>query len=85
MASPDINSLLPKIHLDSTINICLNESFDKKQCVSNLDRASFEKLVRLATKESFFIFDKTFYKQLDGVAMGSQLGPTSAKSFLCCH
>ena len=55
------------------------------QCVSNLDRASFEKLLRLATKESLLIFGKTFYKQLDGVAMGSPLGLTLANSFLCYH
>ena len=39
----------------------------------------------LTTKESFFIFDKNFYKQLDGVAMGSPLGPTLANAFLCYH
>ena len=33
----------------------------------------------------FFIFDKTFCKQLDGVAIGSPLGPTLANSFLCYH
>ena len=39
----------------------------------------------LATNKSFFIFDITFYKQLDGVAMGFPLGPTLANAFLCCH
>ena len=68
--------------MNKTINICLNESFDKKRCVSNLDRSSFEKLLRLATKESFFIFNKNFYKQFDGVVMGSPLGPTLDNSFL---
>ena len=48
----------------------------------NLDRASFEKLLLLALKESSFIFNETFYKQLDGVAMGSPLGPTLANAFL---
>ena len=85
MASLDITLLFTNITLDETINICLNKSFDKKQSVSNLDRASFMKPRRLATKDSFFIFDKTFYKQLDGVAMGSPLGPTLANSFLCYH
>ena len=51
----------------------------------NLDRASFEKLLLLALKESSFIFNKPFYKQLDGVAMGSPLGPTLANTFLCYH
>ena len=36
-------------------------------------------------KELFFIFDKTLYKQLDGVAIASPLGLTLAYSFLCCH
>ena len=67
------------------IYVCLNESFDKKQCVSSLDRDSFEKLLRLLTKESFFIFDKTFYKQLYDVAMGSPLGSILIDSFLCYH
>ena len=58
---------------------------DKKQCISNLDRASFEKLLLLARKESFFIFDKTCYKEIDGVAMSSPLGPTLANSILCYH
>ena len=33
--------------------------------------------------ESFFIFDGKFYKQCDGVAMGSPLGPTLANVFMC--
>ena len=85
MASLDITSLFSNIPLHETINISASELFEKKQYVSNLDGASFEKLLRLATKESFFIFDKTFYKQLDGVAMGSPLGPTLANPFLCYH
>ena len=31
---------------------------------------------------SFFIFDQKYYKQYDGVAMGSPLGPTLANIFL---
>ena len=83
MASFYITSLFTHIPLDETMNICLNESINKKQFVSNLDRASFEKLLRLATKDPFLIFDKTFYKHLDGVAMGFQLGPFLDNSFLC--
>ena len=60
MASLDTTSLFTKIPLGKTTKICLNESFNKKQCVSNLDQDSFEKLLRLATKESFFIFNKLF-------------------------
>ena len=37
----------------------------------------------LAIKDSFFVFNGTYYEQRDGVAMGSPLGPTLANSFLC--
>ena len=33
----------------------------------------------------FFLFDQKYYSQIDGVAMGSPLGPTLANIFLCYH
>ena len=35
--------------------------------------------------ESLVLFDGEFYKQIDGVAMCSPLGRTSANIFLCFH
>ena len=37
----------------------------------------------MATLDSFFIFDGKYYRQKEGVAMGSPLGPTLANVFLC--
>ena len=37
------------------------------------------------TKESIILFDMAFYTQVDGVAMGSPLGPWLANAFLCYH
>lgn len=62
MASLYITALFTNIPLDKTLNNCLNESFDRMNCVSNLDQARFEKLLQLSTKELFFIFEKTFIK-----------------------
>ena len=39
----------------------------------------------MATKESYFMFDNEYYQQIDGVAMGSPLGPTLANAFLSYH
>ena len=39
-------------------------------------------LLSLASKESYFFFNEVLYKQKDGVAMGSPLGPTLANAFL---
>ena len=33
--------------------------------------------------ESFFMFNNKYYKQVDGVAIGSPLGPALANIFMC--
>ena len=50
-------------------------------CFYNKD--SFRKLLELATLDSHFFFNGEIYKQIDGVAMGSPLGPTLANVFMC--
>ena len=37
---------------------------------------------QLQQKNLFFIFDNSLYRQIDGVAMGSPLGPTLGNAFL---
>ena len=44
--------------------------------------SEFRQLLSLAT-ESSFIFNESWFKQIDGVAMGSPLAPTLANAFLC--
>ena len=39
----------------------------------------------MALQNNFFNFDGKIYKQTDGVAMGSLLGPSLANAFLCFH
>ena len=43
----------------------------------------FYDLLKLATTESFFIFDNELYKQIYGVTMVSPLSSTLANAFLC--
>ena len=40
-------------------------------------------MLTLATKESYFLFDRELYQQVDGVAIGFPLGLTLADIFLC--
>ena len=42
-------------------------------------------MLTLATKESYFLSDWELYQEVDGVAMGSPLGPTLANVFLCLY
>ena len=50
--------------------------------VEGLSKIEFKELLSLATKESYFVFNGHLYKQVDGVAVGSPLGPTLANTFL---
>ena len=47
-----------------------------------LDRTAFRELLELATLDSYFFFNGDIYQQIDGVAMGSPLGPTLANIFM---
>ena len=46
------------------------------------DKETFRKLLELATLDSYFLFNGELYHQIDGVAMGSPLGPTLANVFM---
>ena len=50
-----------------------------------ISKNDFRDLLNLATKESFFTFNNKFYIQVDGVAMGSPLGPILANILLSHH
>ena len=64
--------------------MCCDSLFSNDTKVNNINRIDFEKLLR-AVLQNKFTFDGKIYKQIDGVAMGSPLGPTLANSFLCFH
>ena len=83
MASLDVESLFTNIPLDETIDIVTNQVFEKEDRVNGLSRTDFRRLLSLSTKGTVFFFDGHYYKQKDGVAMGSPLGPALANAFLC--
>ena len=83
MASLDVESLFTNIPLNETINNCVSDLHNKNLYNGKLSKRDLFKLLETATSESSFIFDYLLYKQVDGVAMGSPLGPTLANAFLC--
>ena len=85
MGSLDVDSLFTNIPLEETINICTELICDQNDSIEGLNKSEFKELLSLATKESYFIFNEILYKQIDGVAMGSPLGPTLANAFLCFY
>ena len=85
MASFDVESLFTNIPIDETIDIICDSLFEKAKKVKNFTKPQLHKLLNFAVKDSPFLFDQKLYKQVDGVAMGSPLGPTFANCFLSFH
>ena len=47
-----------------------------------IEKNELEKLFLFATSQTHFLFDNKIYDQIDGVAMGSPLGPALANLFM---
>ena len=77
--------LFTNIPLQETIDLCVENLFQDRTHVDNLSKDSFRELLTRTMSESLILFDQEFYKQHDGVTMGSPLGPTLANVFLCYH
>ena len=85
MASFDIESLFTNIPLQETIDLCVENLFKYRTHVHNFSKDSFRELLSRTMSESLILFDQEFYRQHDGVAMGSPLGPRLVNIFLCYH
>ena len=79
MCTFDIKSLFTNVPLDKTIKICTEQLYHSEIEVPTLSEKSFVKLMEKVTKGVEFSFDGVMFKQTDGVAMGSPLGPVLAK------
>ena len=81
MGGLDVDSVITTIPFEETTDICANTLFGNNEKIG-LSKIEIKELLTLATKEPYFIFNGEIYKQVDGVAMGSPLGPTLANAFL---
>ena len=80
-----INYLLTNVPLEETIHVCVNELFKSNSSIHGLNKKQITEILSLTTKESIILFHMAFYTPVDGAAMGSQLGPSLANTFLCHH
>ena len=62
--------------------MCCDSLFSNDAKVNNINRIDCEKPSRAGLQNTFFNFEGKIYKQIDGVAMGSPIGPTLANAYL---
>ena len=82
MVSFDVNSLFTNVPLEKTIKITLEKIYDRKEIINEITNPEMKELLTLCTKNVYFTFDNQVYKQNDGVAMRSPLGPVLAGTFM---
>ena len=75
-------SLFTNIPLEKTIDLCVDLLFSDKPNIDGFTKTDFYELFTVTLSESLILFNNEYYKQIDGVAMGSPLGPTFANIFL---
>ena len=87
LVSFDVTSLFTNVPLQETIETIAEKAFvDNWFNVThnlNITKPDLVQLLEVATMNQLFQFDGKLYEQIDGVAMGSPLGPLMENAFLC--
>ena len=74
----DVTSLFTNVPLKRTIDIIVDRVYNKKLIKTNLTKTSLRKLIKDTCTKTVFSANNILYEQLDGVSMGSSLGPVLA-------
>ena len=77
-----ISSLFKNIHLKETIQICAKTLYNSEFVPPIISKALFTEILIAANTPIEFSFTDTMHKQIDDVAIGSQLGPALASTFV---
>ena len=84
MVSFDVTSLFTNIPLDETLDLAVNLIMTNRPDLK-CSKRDLKTLFLHATSKTHFLFNGKYYDQIDGVAMGSPLGPTLANLFMGHH
>ena len=87
LVSYDVTALFTNVPLNETINILVDKAFANdwfnQTYELSLQKEQLARLLEIATTNQLFQFNGQLYEQVDGVAMGSPLGPLMANVFMC--
>ena len=83
MISYDFNSFFTNIPLSETVDLAANAIFESNTGLDlKLSKIKLRELFYFATSHTHFLFNGSFYDQVDGAAMGSPLAPMWANFFM---
>ena len=82
LVSFDVVSLFTSVPLDFTIKLISDKIYKDKLNQTQLDIDEMKQLLETCTKEMHFSYNGTICRQIDGVSMGSPLGPVIANIFM---
>ena len=86
LVSFDVVPLFTNISLDETIFICADFLYRGLSIASlPFPEVVFIELTGIATRSVSFSFNETMFRQIEGVSMGSPLGPILANTFVRFH
>ena len=89
LVSYDVSALFTNVPVDETIGILATKAFkddwfNEEYNLNITDsEADLIELLEVSTKNQLLQFQGALYEQVDGVAMGSPLGPLMASAFMC--
>ena len=80
--SYDVDSLFTNIPIQDTIDYIVKEIYVKNKLKPICSKIIFTRLLKKLAMESTFIFNKKFYKQVNGCSMGGPLSVTFSDIFM---
>ena len=82
MVSLDIESLFTNVPLTESINYTADLLYSTDNAPTGIDKATFKELLQMVSKDVVILTHRGYYRQVDGVAMGSSVGPLLANIFV---